>query len=118
MNENLFPHVNWDKMWEATVETLYMTGLSTLYTFIFGLLLGVLLFLSSPGQLWSNRLVYGVTGAFVNVFRSIPFIILIISIDSVHDFPHWDDPRSGSGYPGTCHRSCTVLCANGHDRLA
>lgn len=78
MIETLFPNVDWEKMWEATVETLYMTGLSTLYTFIFGLLLGVLLFLSSPGQLWKNKLVYGVTGAFVNIFRSIPFIILII----------------------------------------
>ncbi|MCM3639256.1 ABC transporter permease [Sporosarcina luteola] len=80
MIENLLPHVNWDKMWEATIETLYMTGLSTLYTFVFGLVLGILLFLSSPGQLWRNRLVYGVTGAFVNIFRSIPFIILIILI--------------------------------------
>lgn len=80
MNEELFQNVNWDKMWEATVETLYMTGLSTLYTFVFGLALGVLLFLSSPGQLWKNKLVYGITGAFVNIFRSIPFIILIILI--------------------------------------
>ncbi|WP_339254520.1 methionine ABC transporter permease [Sporosarcina sp. FSL W8-0480] len=78
MNEKLFQHVNWDNMWEATVETLYMTGISTLYTFVFGLLLGVLLFLTSPGQLWKNKFVYGVTGAFVNIFRSIPFIILII----------------------------------------
>ncbi|WP_432360297.1 methionine ABC transporter permease [Sporosarcina sp. UB5] len=78
MIENLFPDVKWDNMWEATVETLYMTGVSTLYTFIFGLALGVLLFLSSPGQLWKNQFVYGVTGAFVNIFRSIPFIILII----------------------------------------
>lgn len=80
MNEKFFQHVNWDKMWEATVETLYMTGISTLYTFVFGLLLGVLLFLSSPGQLWKNKLVYGITGALVNIFRSIPFIILIILI--------------------------------------
>lgn len=78
MIETLLPNVNWEKMWEATVETLYMTGVSTLYTFIFGLLLGVILFLSSPGQLWKNKLVYGITGAFVNIFRSIPFIILII----------------------------------------
>lgn len=80
MNEKFFQHVNWDNMWEATVETLYMTGISTLYTFVFGLLLGVLLFLSSPGQLWRNKLVYGITGALVNIFRSIPFIILIILI--------------------------------------
>ena len=25
-----FPNVDWEKMWEATRETLYMTGISTL----------------------------------------------------------------------------------------
>lgn len=78
MIESLFPNVDWAKMWEATVETLYMTGISTFFTFIIGLVLGVLLFLSSPGQLWANKVTNVITGAFVNIFRSIPFIILII----------------------------------------
>ncbi|MER2090389.1 MAG: methionine ABC transporter permease [Sporosarcina sp.] len=78
MIENLFPNVDWTKMWEATVETLYMTAVSTFFTLIIGLGLGIILFLSSPGQLWSNKLVNIISGAFVNVFRSIPFIILII----------------------------------------
>jgi len=78
MIENLFPNVDWTKMWEATYETLYMTAVSTFFTLVIGLGLGVLLFLSSPGQLWSNKLVNTISGAFVNIFRSIPFIILII----------------------------------------
>jgi D-methionine transport system permease protein len=78
MIENLFPNVDWTKMWEATYETLYMTAVSTFFTLIIGLGLGILLFLSSPGQLWSNKLVNIISGAFVNIFRSIPFIILII----------------------------------------
>ena len=78
MIENLFPNVDWPKMWEATLETLYMTAMSTVFTFVFGLALGVLLFLSGPGQLWANKLVHTISGAFVNIFRSIPFIILII----------------------------------------
>ncbi|KXH79249.1 methionine ABC transporter permease [Sporosarcina sp. HYO08] len=78
MIESFFPNVDWTKMWEATVETLYMTAASTLFTFVIGLALGVILFLSSPHQLWANRLVNILTGAFVNIFRSIPFIILII----------------------------------------
>ncbi|QUW23275.1 ABC transporter permease [Sporosarcina sp. Marseille-Q4063] len=78
MIENLFPHVDWAKMWGATLETLYMTAMSTVFTFVIGLALGVLLFLSGPGQLWSNKLIYTISGAFVNIFRSIPFIILII----------------------------------------
>ncbi|WP_110113789.1 methionine ABC transporter permease [Bacillus sp. CGMCC 1.16541] len=78
MVEQLFPNVRPDRMWEATVETLYMTGVSVLATFILGIALGLLLFLTSKGQLWENKIVNVITAAFVNIFRSIPFIILII----------------------------------------
>ncbi|MFC5591348.1 methionine ABC transporter permease [Sporosarcina soli] len=78
MIENLFPNVDWEVMWEATIETIYMTAISTFFTFIIGIALGVVLFLASPGQIWANKVIYTITGAFVNIFRSIPFIILII----------------------------------------
>ncbi|HLR10497.1 MAG TPA: methionine ABC transporter permease [Sporosarcina sp.] len=78
MQNNMLENVDWEKMWDATIETLYMTVLSTAFTFIIGLALGVLLFLSSPGQIWANRLINILIGTFVNIFRSIPFIILII----------------------------------------
>ncbi|MBT2583671.1 methionine ABC transporter permease [Planococcus sp. ISL-109] len=78
MLETLFPNVDWPNMWEATLETIYMTGMSTLFTFIIGLILGIVLFLTAPNQLWANKIVNWLTGAFVNIFRSIPFIILII----------------------------------------
>ncbi len=74
----LFPNVNWENMWEATQETLYMSVVALLFTFLFGLLLGLLLFLTDRGNLWENRIIQGVTAAYVNVFRSIPFIILIV----------------------------------------
>lgn len=78
MVTSLFPNVDWTKMWEATYETLYMTTISTLVTFILGLALGILLFLTSPNQLWANKVVNFLTGSIVNIFRSIPFIVLII----------------------------------------
>ncbi|MBB5180921.1 D-methionine transport system permease protein [Planomicrobium koreense] len=78
MIESLFPNVDWNDMWEATLETLYMTAMSTFFTFVIGLVLGVILFLTAPKQLWANSIVNWLTGAFVNIFRSIPFIILII----------------------------------------
>ncbi len=74
----LFPNVNWENMWDATQETLYMSVVALLFTFLFGLLLGLLLFLTDRGNLWENRIIQGVTAAYVNVFRSIPFIILIV----------------------------------------
>ncbi|MCM3317138.1 ABC transporter permease [Rummeliibacillus stabekisii] len=78
MLTKLFPNVDWLAMWEATQETIYMTVVSTVFTFVIGLLLGIILFLSSPNQLWANKLVNWLTGSVVNIFRSIPFIILVI----------------------------------------
>ena len=78
MLETYLPNVNWEKMWEATVETLFMTGTSVIAVFVFGIVLGLILFLTSKGNLWENKLIYGLVGAYVNIFRSIPFIILIV----------------------------------------
>ncbi|KAF0817286.1 MULTISPECIES: methionine ABC transporter permease [unclassified Cytobacillus] len=73
-----FPNVKWDSMWEATVETLYMTAISVIATFILGAVLGLLLFLTARGNIWENAPINKVISAFVNIFRSIPFIILIV----------------------------------------
>ncbi|SOC13221.1 D-methionine transport system permease protein [Ureibacillus xyleni] len=78
MLSGLFPNVQWDKMWEATYDTLYMTIISTGATFILGLAIGILLFLTSPHQIWANKVANFITGSLVNIFRSIPFIVLII----------------------------------------
>jgi D-methionine transport system permease protein len=45
MAENLFPHLKWDQLWAATQETLYMTALSGVATFVLGIVLGLALFL-------------------------------------------------------------------------
>ncbi|WP_050616289.1 methionine ABC transporter permease [Bacillus testis] len=78
MNDSFFQNLDWDVMWEATYETLFMSAISLLFVFIVGVALGLILFLTSKGNLWQNRLVYGIVGAYVNIFRSIPFIILIV----------------------------------------
>ncbi|MGE8080668.1 methionine ABC transporter permease [Peribacillus loiseleuriae] len=73
-----FPNVIWENIWLATKETLYMSGIALLATFILGILLGLLLFLTSKGQMWENKFINVIISAVVNIFRSIPFIILII----------------------------------------
>ena len=70
--------VKWENLIEATRETIYMTSISVFTTFILGLLLGLLLFLTDKGNIWANRTVNVVVAGFVNIFRSIPFIILIV----------------------------------------
>ena len=78
MFSQLFPNVDWGKMLEATYETIYMTAVATVITFILGILIGIVLFLTSDKQLWANKVVHFLTGSLVNIFRSIPFIVLII----------------------------------------
>ena len=78
MAETLFPHLKWEQLWAATLETLYMTALSGVATFVLGIILGLALFLTARGGLFHNRAVYSVISIVVNVFRSIPFIILIV----------------------------------------
>ncbi|VYU32535.1 ABC transporter permease [Metakosakonia massiliensis] len=78
MVETFFPHLKLEQLWAATQETLYMTALSGVATFVLGIILGLALFLTARGGLFQNRALYSVISIVVNVFRSIPFIILIV----------------------------------------
>lgn len=78
MFSELLPEVKWDRVIIATNETIYMTAISVLVTFFLGIILGLLLFLTSKGNIWENKFLNSVIAAVVNIFRSIPFIILII----------------------------------------
>lgn len=75
-----FENVKWDAVLEATYETLYMTIIATALAFIIGLILGIVLFLSKKSDNTISKPVYGATSFVVNLFRAIPFIILIILI--------------------------------------
>lgn len=73
-----FQYVSWDRVWNATRQTLYMTGVSVILVFVLGLILGLILYETRHHQtLWSLML-NNTVSVFVNVFRSIPFIILIV----------------------------------------
>ncbi len=63
---------------KGTWETVLMTFISGFFGFLIGLPLGVVLFLTRKGQLLENKLVNQILAFLVNIFRSIPFIILIV----------------------------------------
>jgi len=73
-----FKNVIWSDVWLAVYETLYMTIISTIFTFVFGLIIGTILFLTSRSKTHVGRLTYSILAFFVNMFRAIPFIILIL----------------------------------------
>ena len=73
-----FARVNWDKVQDKTIETLIMTFESLIAVFLVGLFLGLLLYLTSNSKSTFGRGFYAVVTAIVNIFRAIPFIILIV----------------------------------------
>lgn len=86
MLTDLFANIDAGDLWEATYETFYMTILALIGTCIFGILLGLLLFLTTKDGIWQNKYINFIVAALVNVFRAIPFIILILLLFPFTDF--------------------------------
>lgn len=63
---------------EATLDTLYMTFVSTFLAFIIGLGLAIILVITGKNGLKPNKAIYNALDIIVNTLRSFPFIILII----------------------------------------
>ena len=77
---NMTWDMNWSEIGKATSDTLVMLSWSLLFTVIIGMALGIILFLTSRGQLLQNMPLYGVLSLVVNILRSVPFVILMISV--------------------------------------
>ncbi|MBW5823786.1 ABC transporter permease [Yersinia kristensenii] len=78
MLESFFPHLQVEQLINATYDTLYMTLVAGAATWVLGIILGVILFLTAKGQLLENRIIYTSFSIVISIFRSIPFIILIV----------------------------------------
>ncbi len=70
----------------ATWQTLEMVFVSAFFAVLFGLPLGVFLFVTRNAQLFKRPLMHSVLGFSVNVLRSIPFIILLVAITPITRF--------------------------------
>jgi D-methionine transport system permease protein len=71
-------NIPWADVGEATFDTLLMLGISMFFTLVFGLPLGILLFLTGKRQLLEQMAFYNALSFAVNILRSVPFIILLI----------------------------------------
>lgn len=65
---------------QGTWDTLVMTVVSTLFAYVIGVPMGVVLTITAPGGLRPHRVVNAVLGWIVNIGRSIPFIILLVAL--------------------------------------
>ncbi|ALX47164.1 methionine ABC transporter permease [Lentibacillus amyloliquefaciens] len=86
MWNSLFPNIEMQDLWVATYETFYMTIIALIGTFIFGILLGLLLYLTMKDGIWQNKFLNIIVASIVNIFRAIPFIILILLLFPFTDF--------------------------------
>ena len=64
----------------GTIESLYMTLVSTALSYLFGIPLGVVLFITDKDGIAENKTVNSLLGVVVNLLRSVPFIILLVAI--------------------------------------
>ena len=65
---------------DGTCDTLVMVLVSTVFAYVIGLPLGVLLVLTQPHGIWPHRMLNRILGWIINIGRSLPFIILMIAI--------------------------------------
>ncbi|MFA1714611.1 methionine ABC transporter permease [Peribacillus frigoritolerans] len=64
----------------ALWETLYMVSISLFFGSIIGIFLGILLVVTRKGHIYESRFIFSIVNPIVNIFRSIPFIILLVAI--------------------------------------
>lgn len=76
--------MNWStwlpSLWSASLDTLFMVGISTVFTIVLGLPLGVLLVITDREGLTPAPAFNQIVGAVVNAARSLPFIILLVVV--------------------------------------
>ncbi|MDZ5739280.1 methionine ABC transporter permease [Pseudomonas asiatica] len=69
-----------DRLLEGLLDTLLMVGVSSLIALLVGVPMAVLLVTSDKGGIFEAPRLNRVLGAFVNLFRSIPFLILMVAL--------------------------------------
>lgn len=64
----------------GTWDTIYMTLAATFFSYIFGIIMGVILTVTRKGGICPHPIFYSCLDVVVNVTRSFPFIILMIAV--------------------------------------
>ena len=77
----LLPDLN-----KAFFQTLYMVGISLSAALILGLPIGILLFVTGKGLFLEHTPTKNILGFIVNIIRSVPFIILLVTLLPVTKF--------------------------------
>ncbi|GAA1729428.1 ABC transporter permease [Isoptericola hypogeus] len=70
-------------LWQAFIETSWMVVVALAVGGVLGLVIGMGLYLTRPGNLLANRPVFAVLNLLVNIVRPVPFIIFLVALGPV-----------------------------------
>lgn len=86
--EQIIPNVipKLDELLLSTWQTIYMMLISGSISFIFGLIFGIILIITRAGGILENKKIFKTIDRAINIFRSIPFIILLAALIPVSRF--------------------------------
>ena len=132
-----------DRLVQGAIDTLLMVGVSSLIALLVGIPLAVFLVTSDKDGIYQAPALNRVLGAFVNLFRSIPFLILMVALipfqgdSGVHGqfqviggnvglgafelhrlFLAFINARTIPRSPGDCERRRVIQSLNGRSRVA
>ncbi|GLY33491.1 methionine ABC transporter permease [Kineosporia sp. NBRC 101731] len=71
---------DWEVFQTAIGQTFFIVSISVVVGGLIGLLLGLVLYATRPGNLLSNRPVFILLNVLVNIVRPIPFVIFLVAI--------------------------------------
>jgi D-methionine transport system permease protein len=81
MNNTLWGmEITLDQLLSGFGDTLYMVALSLIFSALIGLPLGILLVITRNGHILENKWIFNILNPIINIFRSVPFIILLVAI--------------------------------------
>lgn len=69
-----------DLLWEGTLDTIYMTLVSTFFSYVFGMIMAVILVITRADGIRPHPVIFRVLDVIVNLTRSFPFLILMLAI--------------------------------------
>lgn len=69
-----------ERLWQGLLDTLMMVGVSSFAALLLGLPLAVILVITDRNNLFANPLLNRLLGWVVNLFRSVPFLILMVAL--------------------------------------
>ena len=69
-----------DELFESFGQTIYMVIVSGEISMVFGLFFGIILTATAPKGVLKNKVIFNILDKLVNIFRSIPFVILLTAL--------------------------------------